>query len=97
MFALSWTVMHRISEDSPLYGATVESLQAHNAEIVVAIVGIEETFSQTVNARYSYLHDEIMWNERFVDIIGHTEDGGHSIDYRRFHDTVAHQPATRKA
>jgi inward rectifier potassium channel len=94
MFALSWTVMHRIGEGSPLHGVTAESLQRHQAEIVVAIVGIEETFSQTVNARYSYLADEILWNERFVDIIGLTDDGLHSIDYRRFHDTVAHQAAT---
>src|SRR5215469_14319317 len=39
MFSLSWTVMHRIDERSPLYGATVESLLRHQAEIVVAIVG----------------------------------------------------------
>lgn len=88
MFALSWTVMHIINAESPLYGETPESLAAQNAEIVVGIIGIDETFAQTVNARHSYLADEIRWNRRFVDILGRAADGRRSIDYRRFHDTV---------
>ena len=88
MFALSWTVMHVINAESPLYGETPESLAAQNAEIVVGLIGIDETFAQTVHARHSYLADEILWNRRFVDILGRAADGRRSIDYRRFHDTV---------
>ncbi len=89
MFALSWTVMHPITETSPLHGETGDSLLRQQAEIVVGIVGIEEILSQTVHARHSYLADEILWDQRFVDILGRTADGRRSIDYRRFHDTVA--------
>jgi inward rectifier potassium channel len=89
MFALSWTVLHPLTDKSPLHGETSESLSRQQAEIVVAIVGVEEILSQTVHARHSYLADEILWDQRFVDILGRTDDGRRSIDYRRFHDTVA--------
>jgi hypothetical protein len=41
-----------------------------------------------VHARTSYLPGEIVWGQRFVDVMGWTEDGRRVIDYRRFHDTV---------
>jgi len=88
IFALSWTAMHAITERSPLYGASSTSLAAAGAEIVVSLVGTDETFSQTVHARYSYVPDEIVWDARFVDIISQLPDGRRRIDYTRFHDVV---------
>jgi len=88
MFALSWTVMHPIDEASPLYGEDAESLAAINAEIVVGLVGIDETFSQTIHARHSYFAAEIHWDHHFADILSMTDDGQRVVDYRRFHDTV---------
>jgi inward rectifier potassium channel len=88
VFALSFRVMHPIDRDSPLHGMTRESLIEQHAEIIVIAGGVDETLAQTVNARASYLPDEILWSRRFVDIIGWTEDGRRAIDYRRFHDTV---------
>ncbi len=88
IFAMTFTVMHPIDADSPLYGASAASLEAENAELVVTASGIDETIAQRVHARTSYLPDEILWGHRFVDVIGWTEDGRRVIDYRRFHDTV---------
>lgn len=88
VFALTFTVTHEIDRDSPLYGETGESLAAQNAELIVTTSGIDETLVQPVHARTSYLPDEILWNRRFVDILGWTEDGRRAIDYRRFHDTM---------
>lgn len=88
VFALTFTVMHRIDAESPLYGATAASLQAQNAELVVTASGIDETIAQRVHARTSYLSDEILWDHRFADLFGWTEDGRRVIDYRRFHDTI---------
>jgi inward rectifier potassium channel len=88
VFALTFTVMHQIDEDSPLYGATAVSLQAQNSELVVTASGVDETMLQPVHARTSYLSHEILWDHRFVDLFGWTEDGRRVIDYRRFHDTV---------
>jgi inward rectifier potassium channel len=88
IFALTFTVMHEIDRDSPLWGATAASLEAQNVELVVTATGIDETIAQRVHARTSYLPDEILWDHRFVDVIGWAEDGSRVIDYRRFHDTV---------
>lgn len=93
VFALSFTVMHPIDENSPFYGATPTQLTAQNAELVVTVAGVDETIAQPVHARASYTADDIMWGHRFVDVMGWTEDGRRVIDYRRFHDTVPVQAA----
>jgi inward rectifier potassium channel len=88
IFAMTFRLMHEIDPTSPFYGATAASLAAQNAELVATATGLDETTAQRVHARTSYLPDEILWDRRFVDIIGWTEDGRRAIDYRRFHDTV---------
>ncbi|HEY9611628.1 ion channel [Allocoleopsis sp.] len=87
-FALSWIVMHVIDEDSPLYGATPESLEEVQTDIVVTLTGIDETVSQTVHARHYYITDEILWNMRFVDIFSKKPDGRRVLDFNRFHDVM---------
>jgi inward rectifier potassium channel len=88
VFALTFTVMHEIDMDSPLRGGSPEVLAEFNAELVVTTSGIDETLVQPVHARTSYLPHEILWNHRFIDILGWTEDGRRAIDYRHFHDTI---------
>lgn len=92
IFALSWTVMHAIDETSPLYGATPELLTEQEIEIVVTMTGLDETVSQTVHARHSFIACEILWDMRFVDVLSGRGDGPMSIDYSRFHDVVPVQP-----
>jgi inward rectifier potassium channel len=84
IFSLSWTVMHPIVAGSPLYGATPESLAAQDARIIVTMTGIDETFSTAIYARYVYDNVGIIWGHRFVDILGESEDGVPTLDYRRF-------------
>jgi inward rectifier potassium channel len=86
IFALSWMVMHPITEKSLLYGVTPDSLVADEMEIIVTLTGIDETVSQTIHSRYSYTSQEILWNAHFVDIISKQTDGRRVIDYTRFHD-----------
>jgi inward rectifier potassium channel len=88
VFALTFTVMHEIDDKSPLHGITAAELAGLNAELVVTSSGIDETLVAPVHARASYLPHEILWNHRFADIMGYTEDGRRAIDYARFHDTV---------
>jgi inward rectifier potassium channel len=86
LFLLSWTVMHQIDEQSPLFGTTSETLRADGAEIIVVLSGVDETFAQRIHSRHAYSADQIMWDRQFVDILSVTSDGQRSIDYRRFHD-----------
>jgi inward rectifier potassium channel len=86
LFLLSWTVMHRLDENSPLYGDTVESLRQDGAEIIVVLSGVDETFAQRVHARHAYSADQILWDKQFVDILTVLPNGRRAIDYRKFHD-----------
>jgi inward rectifier potassium channel len=87
-FALTWTAVHSIDARSPLYGCTEASLRAEGAEIVVSLVGLEETMSQTVHARYTYGADQIVYGARFADVLTVLPDGRRAVDYTRFHDLV---------
>ena len=93
MFALSWTAVHQIVEGSPLFGQTRESLANCAAEIIVSIIGLDETFSQTVHARHTFELDEIVWGARFADVLVLHPDGSRSVDYTRFDDVEMLTPA----
>jgi len=88
LFALTWTVMHPIDENSPLYDITVEKMLASEMEILITLTGIDQTVSDNIHAHHSYIPTEILWNHQFVDILSKTQDGRRSIDYNRFHDTI---------
>jgi inward rectifier potassium channel len=86
VFALTWSVMHVIDEQSKLFGATHESMQADRTEIVVTMIGLDSTLSANIHARHSYTYDEIIYDARFVDILSIDDDGQRIIDFSRFHD-----------
>ena len=87
VFALSWTLMHPLDEDSPLWGYSPESLAANEDFIIVVVSGTDDTFNQTIHARCLYNPQDIRWNHRFADILVRT-DKGVTMDFTRFHDTV---------
>jgi inward rectifier potassium channel len=93
MFALSWTAVHQIVEGTPLFGATRESIAASEPELIVSIVGLDETFSQTVHARHTFQLDEIIWGARFANVLVLHPDGSRSVDYDHFDDVEMTTPA----
>ncbi len=85
-FRLTWTVIHPIDEQSPLYGATLESLAEAKAQIVISFSGVDDELSQTIYARHTYGVQNILENYRFVDIVHYTEEGDRYFDLAKFHD-----------
>ncbi|MBI3229695.1 MAG: hypothetical protein HYZ45_05810, partial [Burkholderiales bacterium] len=89
VFALSWTIMHKIDHNSPLYGLSAVDLVAQDAGISISMSGQDDTLSDTVHARHSYAAHEILFGQRFVDIITATPHSNEVImDFTKFHDTV---------
>lgn len=86
LFALSWTMMHRIDESSPLFGLDAAALAGQQARLQVSITGIEESLAATVHARHDYAHDAILFGQRFVDVVRTEPDGRVVVDLQRFHD-----------
>ena len=84
-FALSWTVVHPIGENSPLYGITKKELDASDAEFLILFKAFDDTFSQTVHARSSYKFHEIAWNAKFANIFVDSEKGITVIDIGKIH------------
>lgn len=67
-FPLAWTVVHPISENSPLFNLTAEDLETSDAEFLIMLTAIDEGFSQTVHTRTSFKPDEIVWDAKFASI-----------------------------
>jgi len=88
LFVYSWTAIHPITDDSPLNGVTSEAMESASAEIIVSVTGLDETFAQTVHARYSYRARDILMGQRFVDILERGPGGTLSIDYTHFDDVT---------
>ena len=88
---LSWTIMHRLEPDSPLYGLTPAELIERHANISVLITGVDETVAYTINARHNYAPEEILFDHRFEDIIYKSNNGDRYFDYSRFHHVKPHE------
>jgi len=86
-FALSWTLFHVIDERSPLYRLTAEDMVTSDVGLIVVVTGFDVVAAQTVHARKVYEHDDILFGQRFVDVVQPSIDGRVRIDYGRFHDT----------
>lgn len=81
--ALTWTVVHPIDESSPLYGKSAADLERLQAEFLILLKGFDDTFSQTVHARYSYRYDEIAWRARFEPAFEIDGDGNMILNVDR--------------
>lgn len=85
---LTWTIVHPIDENSPLYGVTDQDLRDSDAEILILLTATDETFASVVHTRTSYKYDEIIFGQKFVSIYNPTEPGEPiSIDIRRLSET----------
>src|SRR5438045_1085463 len=87
VFPAALTLRHTIDDNSPLFGATVESLEASRALFLVSVVGIDPVLAASVQTQKDYAWRDIKFGRRFVEI--YTEHGGGrlTVDYGRLHDT----------
>jgi inward rectifier potassium channel len=88
LFSLSWTVIHPIDSGSPLYELTPGILEQRNAEVVVSVVGLDETFAQTIHARHPFKASEIIWGARFADVLRLRPNGDLEVDYAHIDDVI---------
>ena len=51
--------------------------------VMILIKAYDDTFSQTVFARYSYRHEEIEWNRKFAPAFSVDENGDLVLDLDR--------------
>jgi len=88
LLALPWTVTHAIDKVSPLYGKTLEDMDAENGEIIAVLDGIDEISSQNYQSRWSYITREILCNREFLPCV-RRDIGCFVVDFSRISHTVA--------
>ena len=86
VFAMTWTVMHPIDEQSPLYGMTLEDIKKGNVEVLAILTGLDSTFAQTIHARYAYAAEDIRENARFRDMVVEDEKGRRVVYIEKISD-----------
>ena len=85
-FPLSWTINHIIDESSPLYNMSYEDMKKADLEFLVLLTGFNDTFAQTVNTRFSYTHEELVYGARFISIFGQNQEGTTFQDLNKLSD-----------
>lgn len=74
-FPMTWTINHPIDENSPIYGMTLSDLKKAEAEFMILLNGFDDTFSQNVSTRYSYVSDELLEGVKFISVFGENDNG----------------------
>jgi len=86
VFLFGWTLLHVITDASPLASATAQSLAAAQGYLLLTVSGTDETTGQTLMARQEYPTGALRWNHTFVDILRSGDDGVDYFDYTKFHE-----------
>lgn len=62
---LSWTLVHPITKDSPLYGFEEKDFKEIKGEIIVFFKTFDDMFSTVVSSQTSYLFSEVIYGARY--------------------------------
>jgi inward rectifier potassium channel len=79
-FPTSWTVVHPIDENSPLFGLTKDDFEQAHPEFFMLLTGFDDTFDHTIHVRTSYALEDIIWGARFEKMLNIDDDGYQYVD-----------------
>ena len=77
--ALSWTIVHPIDDESPLYNLVQTDLEEIDLQLLFFIKAFDESYSQTVHTRLGYTNKDIEWNKKFVPMYKRSDDGSTTL------------------
>lgn len=83
LLAMSWTIVHPINPESPLFGLTSADLQLIDAEFIINLKAIDDTYVQQIYTRNSYKWQEVVDHAKFESMISTLSDGRTAIDIRK--------------
>jgi inward rectifier potassium channel len=86
ILSMTWTIVHPIDETSPLYAMKPGDFEKNKIEWIVMMKAFEETFSQTVHARTSYKHSELVHGAKFTTITNAGPEGSVIVQLDRIHE-----------
>jgi inward rectifier potassium channel len=77
--SLSWTLVHPINENSPLYRLNKDDFSSIHGEILVFIKTFDDMFSSTVATRSSYTFEEIIYGAKFTPMYNRSNDSSKTV------------------
>ena len=89
LFPLNWTLVHPISEESPLFGKKAEDLISENAEFIVFTKGLDTTFGQMIQATASYSASEVIFEHKFEPMYYSDDTYGTVLELDKINSIVA--------
>lgn len=63
---LNWTIVHPITEESPLFNFTQQDFKSMNGEFIAFFKAFDDMYSTTVIKRTSYLFEEVVYGVKFL-------------------------------
>jgi inward rectifier potassium channel len=76
---LSWTLVHPITADSPLFNFSKEDFETTKGEVIVYITAFDDMFSTTVASRTSFTFPEVVFGAKFEMMYAENESGTGTI------------------
>lgn len=76
---LSWTLVHPITENSPLYNFTEADFENTHGEILVYMKTFDDMFSNTVAIQTSYTFNEVIYGAKFEPMYARSTDNSKTI------------------
>ncbi|UQD56307.1 ion channel [Flavobacterium sp. K5-23] len=77
--SLSWTLVHPITEESPLFKFNKADFSTVNGEILVFIKTFDDMFSNTVAIRTSYTFEEVIYGAKFNPMYARSNDNSKTV------------------
>ena len=76
---LSWTLVHPINEESPLFNLNASDYQRIIGEVLVYVKAFDDMYSSNVVKRASYTFDEIVYGAKFLPMYDKNESNTKTI------------------
>ncbi len=96
MLPLSWTVVHPLTDDSPIRLCQKMEDQS-DLEIMIILECYDDTFANIVRTHYSYKFEEIVWNAAYEPAFEFDEDGYTILDLDKIPQYITRPPTGKGA
>ncbi len=77
--ALSWTIVHPITDTSPLHEISIQDLIDGEAEFLFMFKSFDDTYAQQVHTRFSYQATHLIEGVKFEPMYERAQQGNHTI------------------
>ncbi len=86
ILALTWTLIHRLDDDSPLAGYDAERMLREGTRVFLGIEARDPVLAAVVHDLHTYEAQDIVYGMRFADAVTTDADGHITVDLTRLHD-----------